>query len=107
MTINKYYDLSSDNDSDSYGGNDGYNSCSSSEDDEDAGLPNGIISGQDPLWRKTILHLDIDCFYVQAEEIERGLRSNGKSIPPMAIGQKHIIVSTSMKKIWHSLSQMF
>jgi nucleotidyltransferase/DNA polymerase involved in DNA repair len=35
--------------------------------------------------------LDVDCFYVQCEEIDRNLR--GKNPRPLAIGQKHIIVS--------------
>ena len=76
MATHKYYDLSSDNDS--YGNSD--SSGSSSEDDYDDVYHDGSasISGQDPLWGRTILHLDIDCFYVQAEEIERGLRSSGK-----------------------------
>ena len=49
---------------------------------------------QDPVWGKTILHIDIDCFYVQCEEIDRGLKENGKSCSiPLAIGQKHIVVT--------------
>jgi hypothetical protein len=99
MPGNRYYDLSSDNDvnEDSY-----YESESSSSDDELVTTTSGggganttpvVVSGQDPLWGRTIVHLDIDCFYVQAEEIERGLRDSGRPIPPLAIGQKHIIVS--------------
>ncbi|KAL3923520.1 MAG: hypothetical protein SGILL_001610 [Bacillariaceae sp.] len=104
MASHKYYDLSSDND-DSYDEDDGYSSCSS-EDDGDGfqRLPSKTnhnakvtvtSSGQDPLWGRTILHLDIDCFYVQAEEIQRELRKSDKPIPPMAIGQKHIIVTAN------------
>ena len=95
MASHKYYDLSSD-DNGSYGNHYGDSSCSSSEDDDDDndyGSSSNATNGQDPLWGRTILHLDIDCFYVQAEEIERGLRKSDKPIPPMAIGQKHIIVS--------------
>jgi hypothetical protein len=89
MSGNKYYDFASDNDVNedaSYGSD-----CeSSSSEDECRSV---VASGQDPLWGRTIVHLDIDCFYVQAEEIERGLRNMGRPIPPLAIGQKHIIVS--------------
>ena len=46
------------------------------------------------LWDRTILHLDVDCFYCQCEEIDRGLR-NQNVLPPLAIGQKHIIVTAN------------
>jgi nucleotidyltransferase/DNA polymerase involved in DNA repair len=77
---------------------------------------------RDPLWGRSILHLDVDCFYCQCEEIDRHLRiahnnvtvengngdgdafNNGTtsttasnstttSQRPLAIGQKHIIVT--------------
>jgi impB/mucB/samB family len=90
MSRNKYYDLSSDNDSDDVSfGSESSNDDVFAQDDSSAAM----VSGQDPLWGRTIVHLDIDCFYVQAEEIERGLRDSGRPIPPLAIGQKHIIVS--------------
>lgn len=44
----------------------------------------------DNIWSRCILHLDIDCFYCQCEEIDRSLRDNPR---PLAIGQKHIIVT--------------
>jgi hypothetical protein len=90
MSGHKYYDLSSDNDSDDVSfGSESSNDDVFAQDNSSAAM----ISGQDPLWVRTIVHLDIDCFYVQAEEIERGLRDSGRPIPPLAIGQKHIIVS--------------
>jgi len=56
------------------------------------------------LWDRCILHLDIDCFYCQCEEIDRNLRDNNNNnnnnnnnttepSRPLAIGQKHIIVT--------------
>ena len=95
LSGNKYFDLSSDNDSEAGG------SFSSSDDEEDFMTEfNSTTLRDDPLWGRTILHLDVDCFYLQAEEIERGLRENGKSIPPMAIGQKHIIVSEFSRPLY-------
>lgn len=47
---------------------------------------------QEDLWSRCILHLDIDCFYCQCEEIDRNLRQNPR---PLAIGQKHIIVTSN------------
>ena len=63
------------------------------------------------LWGRSILHVDVDCFYVQCEELDRGLRdcasnnnnSNGNassslfSERPLAIGQKHIVVTCNYK----------
>ncbi|CAJ1957927.1 unnamed protein product [Cylindrotheca closterium] len=46
------------------------------------------------IWSRCILHLDIDCFYCQCEEIDRNLRANSE-IRPLAIGQKHIIVTSN------------
>lgn len=114
MSGHKYYDLSSDDESDGVGGHHhdddaSYYSSGDESDDDDFGMllddndhdhdarnaaaSQRMMSGQDPLWGRTIVHLDIDCFYVQVEEIERGLRHSGRPIPPLAIGQKHIIVS--------------
>lgn len=44
------------------------------------------------IWSRCILHLDIDCFYCQCEEIDRNLRQV-QPPRPLAIGQKHIIVT--------------
>jgi DNA polymerase iota len=44
------------------------------------------------LWARSILYLDIDCFYCQCEEIDRDLRRQ-TPLRPFAIGQKHIIVT--------------
>jgi hypothetical protein len=107
MPGNKYYDLSSDNDvnEDTY-----YESESSSSEDDLITTSGGVattavgVSGKDPLWGRTVLHLDIDCFYVQAEEIERGLRDSGRPIQPLAIGQKHIIVSKFGHEIVYRVS---
>ena len=86
----KYYDLSSDdNDADSL-------DTSSSE--EEAGHDNDNNSDNDrddSLWSRSILHIDIDCFYVQCEEIDRGMRDGNREEldRPLAIGQKHIVVT--------------
>ena len=40
---------------------------------------------------KIILHLDIDCFYCQCEHLDRQLPASR----PLAIGQKHIIVTSN------------
>ncbi len=44
------------------------------------------------LWDRCILHLDVDCFYCQCEEIDRCLRNEPR---PLAIGQKHIVVTAN------------
>ena len=41
------------------------------------------------LWSRTIVHLDVDCFYCQCEEVEGRVPRDR----PVAIGQKHIIVT--------------
>ena len=46
------------------------------------------------IWSRTIIHLDIDCFYCQCEEIDRNLRHENPP-RPLAIGQKHIIVTST------------
>lgn len=57
--------------------------------------PNGSVGITDNipplenLWSRCILHLDIDCFYCQCEELDRNLTAGR----PLAIGQKHIIVT--------------
>jgi len=89
----KYYDLSSDdNDNDSLG-----SSSSSSSDDEmvdDSDIATTAMNNLSSLWGRSILHIDIDCFYVQCEEIDRSLRdSNDEYDHPLAIGQKHIVVT--------------
>ena len=62
--------------------------------DQDGGK--GDVDG---LWARCILHLDIDCFYCQCEELDRGYNSTMDSTtastkhPPLAIGQKHIVVT--------------
>ena len=43
------------------------------------------------LLEKCIIHLDVDCFYCQAEE----LRNPALASKPLAIGQKHIIVTSN------------
>jgi hypothetical protein len=87
----KYYDLSSDdNDTDSL------ISSSSSSSEEEAGHDNDNSDDRDDsLWGRSILHIDIDCFYVQCEEIDRGMRDGNREEldRPLAIGQKHIVVT--------------
>jgi nucleotidyltransferase/DNA polymerase involved in DNA repair len=89
----KYYDLSSDdNDADSL------DTSSSSSSEEEAGHDNDNTSDNhrdNALWSRSILHIDIDCFYVQCEEIDRGMRDGNREEldRPLAIGQKHIVVT--------------
>ena len=47
------------------------------------------LSSNHNLWSRVILHLDVDCFYCQCEELDRRLDKN----VPLAIGQKHIVVT--------------
>jgi DNA polymerase iota len=47
------------------------------------------------LLSRTILHLDIDCFYCQAEELEDA--TGRLALSPVGIGQKHIIVTCNYK----------
>lgn len=105
-----YYDLSPDNSSD-----DGVSLSSDDDDDNDGGGRDNWRNDDhdnshnnrnhvndnnldDDLWGRTIIHLDVDCFYAQAEEIDRGLRrhpNEHRDQPPrpLAVGQKHIIVT--------------
>jgi DNA polymerase iota len=46
---------------------------------------------ENPLLAKYIIHLDVDCFYCQTEE----LRNPALASKPLAIGQKHIIVTSN------------
>jgi DNA polymerase iota len=48
-------------------------------------------SEQANLLKRYIIHLDVDCFYCQAEEI----RNPALASKPLAIGQKHIIVTSN------------
>ena len=70
---------------------------------ESANNPNHDTSGierrdydvpSSDIWSRTIIHLDIDCFYCQCEEIDRNLRHENPP-RPLAIGQKHIIVTST------------
>jgi DNA polymerase iota len=72
----------------------GYSSSSSSSVDSDHGInniicANGSVKKSDNLLERTVLHLDVDCFYCQCHEIERPELQN----IPFAVGQKHIIVT--------------
>mmetsp|Transcript_12845 Transcript_12845/g.23256 ORF Transcript_12845/g.23256 Transcript_12845/m.23256 type:complete len:398 (-) Transcript_12845:1526-2719(-) len=72
----------------------GYSSSSSSSVDSDHGINNIICANEsvkksDNLLERTVLHLDVDCFYCQCHEIERPELQN----IPFAVGQKHIIVT--------------
>ena len=44
------------------------------------------------LWSRSIVHLDVDCFYCQCEEIDGPPDYKQR---PLAIGQKHIIVTSN------------
>ena len=60
-----------------------YKKCATSDDNDDAASKN--------LLSKCIIHLDIDCFYCQCEEILDPTLAK----KPLAIGQKHIIVTAN------------
>jgi DNA polymerase iota len=47
---------------------------------------------QAPLWDRVIVHLDVDCFYCQCEEVVGPPEYRER---PIAIGQKHIIVTSN------------
>lgn len=72
-------------------GNSSSSSSSSEEEEVEGGGEYGLnrVNNDDNLWSRCILHLDIDCFYCQAEELDRKL----SPLRPLAIGQKHIIVT--------------
>lgn len=78
-----YGDLSSSSRSSSSSEDEGSNDEDSSSEEKE---------GYSDLWSSCIVHLDIDCFYCQCEEIDRDLRKNPR---PLAIGQKHIIVTSN------------
>lgn len=71
--------------------NDGYTGRNSSLTPITCSL-GGVRGADSSLWARSILYLDIDCFYCQCEEIDRDLRGQ-KPLRPLAIGQKHIIVT--------------
>jgi DNA polymerase iota len=74
------------------GGSSEENSSSEEEDMESDDIDLDHHNEETNLWSRSILHLDIDCFYCQCEEIDRNLRDI-KPLRPLAIGQKHIIVT--------------
>jgi DNA polymerase iota len=76
----------------SYYGDLSGNSSSSSSSDSNSSDENESVEKElyKNLWSRQCVHLDIDCFYCQCEEIDRDLRKNPR---PLAIGQKHIIVT--------------
>jgi nucleotidyltransferase/DNA polymerase involved in DNA repair len=85
-TMSYYDDLSAESSKD--------NSSSSDDDESDQEKHDSAPMHNSNLWNRSILHLDIDCFYCQCEEIDRNLRSDMQIPPrPLAIGQKHIIVT--------------
>eukprot|EP00536_Pseudo-nitzschia_multiseries_P016923 jgi/Psemu1/223052/e_gw1.1289.6.1 len=110
-----YYDLSSeDNDSDGQGssssseeeyGDHGHNEGPTRRRESSSSAQNGNNVKDNALWERSILHIDVDCFYVQCEELDRGLRNDWQEQRhrqqqqqqqqqrPLAIGQKHIVVT--------------
>lgn len=44
------------------------------------------------LWDRTVVHVDVDCFYCQCEEVDGPPEYKER---PIAIGQKHIIVTSN------------
>ena len=44
----------------------------------------------DPLWNRSIVHVDVDCFYCQCEQVDGPPDYRER---PLAIGQKHIVVT--------------
>lgn len=61
---------------------------------DDDGKAKKYSTLENGLWDRCILHLDVDCFYCQCEEIDRNLRKE-TPMRPLAIGQKHIIVTSN------------
>jgi DNA polymerase iota len=72
-------DLSSDDNDDDLG---------DSDDDTITG-GSGNTCGDSNQRLRTVIHLDVDCFYCQCEILDRGLDPDR----PLAIGQKHIVVT--------------
>ena len=71
---------------------DEFKTSNSSYNRDSATVPNRYNSkvfDQNILLAKSILHLDVDCFYCQCEELKRPELSQR----PLAIGQKHIVVT--------------
>lgn len=67
-------------------------SCSSIRDEEDSSCDDeNHVESTSNLMSKCIIHLDIDCFYCQCEEI----LNPSLAEKPVAIGQKHIIVTAN------------
>jgi DNA polymerase iota len=60
-------------------------------------------SRTDDLWGRVIVHLDVDCFYCQCEEID-GPPSYRQR--PLAIGQKHIIVTSNYVARQHGVKKL-
>lgn len=66
---------------------------SDSSDDSSRGLLSDRDCAEEPppsLWSRSIVHLDVDCFYCQCEEIDGPPDFKER---PIAIGQKHIVVT--------------
>lgn len=56
----------------------------------------------DEVSSRHILHLDVDCFYGQCEHIDRWIRRDR----PLAVGQKHIIVTSSYAARAHGVGKL-
>jgi DNA polymerase iota len=95
-----YYDLSSSDKSD-----EDAESCSEDDHDDDNDEVNDeqdhnqyrhtvvvtrIPSDKQHLWTRSIVHVDVDCFYCQCEQVDGPPDFRER---PVAIGQKHIIVT--------------
>mmetsp|Transcript_12180 Transcript_12180/g.17859 ORF Transcript_12180/g.17859 Transcript_12180/m.17859 type:complete len:317 (-) Transcript_12180:1392-2342(-) len=76
-----YYDLSPDESIEDSG---------ESEDEE--AVANTSRTEEIDLWDRIVVHLDVDCFYCQCEEIDGPPHYKDR---PLAIGQKHIIVTSN------------
>ena len=68
-----------------------YDSDNSSYSEIKGDLLEGQISQNELLSRRYIIHLDVDCFYCQCEEIA----NPNLATRPLAVGQKHIIVTSN------------
>ena len=79
-----YYDLSA---SDYASEEDDESQASDNREDHFARIPSDNI---DHLWTRSIVHVDVDCFYCQCEQVDGPPDYRER---PLAIGQKHIVVT--------------
>lgn len=91
-------------------GKDLYASSSVSEDDDDDDDDDEREEAEEEersaasnLWSQCIVHLDVDCFYCQCEEVDGPPDYKER---PIAIGQKHIIVTSNYVARRHGVKKL-